>query len=469
MILYKLREREARINRLEFPLKCEEHNIKLKYDKKIKKLKTEINSIKSKLAEEYKLTSITKDNLNEYVFHILSLFFNKRNHHTEKEIILQSRQIIDAIQNYQEIKNELILKEKEKMEDHIQLLMEKENKREIDMINDGFKKIDFCIKNFNKLKDDFFDKNKNKESVRDLSNKFAKVIDENQKLKWDFKFVKIIYEKMMKMYNKEMSNYIKLLKLYNNKSNENNNKLFTTRLISNGNCYDIFNSDYTKKENTKNRNLKLTIKTTTYSTSNTINLDKKCLSQENFNLNKIKKPNIFFKHKNKYRNKYFSKKKFLTIKTDNDPIKPKQPLKRIFSANSLTNKNIFNSINKNEEIYLKKVIDFMKQKNAEKNKIIRNIRLNISDEIKMLIWVKNFISKLINEIRNDIDDIKYYLTNDENNEDLKNELNKNEKLLFFCVYFYDNCIKGSNNTKYFFDNIHNKSINKKKNKFKESK
>ena len=111
----------------------------------------------------------------------------------------------------------------------------------------------------------------------------------------------------------------------------------------------------------------------------------------------------------------------------------------------------------------------MKQKNAEKNKIIRNIRLNISDEIKMLIWVKNFISKLINEIRNDIDDIKYYLTNDENNEDLKNELNKNEKLLFFCVYFYDNCIKGSNNTKYFFDNIHNKTINKKKNNFKESK
>ena len=469
MNLHKLRERQARINRLEFPLKCEEHSIKLKYDKKIQKLKTEINSINSKLAEEYKITSITKDNLNDYVFHIFSLFFNKRNHPIEKEIILQSRQIIDAIQNYQEIKNELVLKEKEKMEDQTQILMEKENKRENDMIKEGFKKIDFCIKNFNKIKDDFFDKNKNKESVRDLSNKFAKLIDENQKLKWDFKFVKIIYEKMMKMYNKEMNNYIKLLRLYNNnKSNENNNKLFATRLISNGNCYDIFNSDYTQKENTKNQNLKLTIKTTTYSTSNTINADKKCLSQENLNQNKNKKPNLFFKNKNKYRNKYFSKKKFLTIKTDNNSLKPKQLLKRIFSANSLTNKNIFNSINKNEEIYLKKIIDFMQQKNAEKNKIIRKIRLNISDEIKMSIWVKNFISKLINEIRNDIDDIKYYLTNDANNEDLNKELNKNEKILFFCVYFYDNCIKGSNNTKYFFDNIQNKTINKNKKNFKES-
>ena len=63
------------------------------------------------------------------------------------------------------------------------------------MINNGFKKIDYCIKNFNKLEDDFFDKNKNKESVRDLSNKFAKVIDENQKLKWDFKFIKIFIKK----------------------------------------------------------------------------------------------------------------------------------------------------------------------------------------------------------------------------------------------------------------------------------
>ena len=51
------------------------------------------------------------------------------------------------------------------------------------MINNGFKKIDYCIKNFNKLEDDFFDKNKNKERVRDLNNKFAKLNDKNQKLK----------------------------------------------------------------------------------------------------------------------------------------------------------------------------------------------------------------------------------------------------------------------------------------------
>ena len=466
MNLHKLRERQARINRLEFPLKCEEHNIKLEYDKKIKVLKSKINSIKSKLSEEYRLTALIKDSLNDYVFHILSYLFNKRNHPKEKSIIIQSRKIIEAIQNYQIIKNELIIKEKEKIEEQFKALFEQEKKREQDMLNDEFKKLVFIINYFNKLKDDFFDKSNIQKNVRDLSSKFGKLFEENQKLKWDFNFIKIIYEEMLKIYNKEMNKFKKLLSLYDdsviNNSSDKNNKLFATRLISNGNCYDIFNNDNNKKENTKYRNLKLSIQTSTYSTSNTINIDKKCLSQENFHQKKIKRPNLTLNHNKKYYNKYSSKKNFLTIKTDNELIKPKKPLKRIFSANLLTNKNIPESNILNDKIYLKKLIDFMKQKNLEKNESIRKVRALISDELKMLIWVKNFISKLINEIRNDIDDIKYYLTNDRNNTQLINELHKNEKLLFFCVYFYDNCIKGSNNTKYFIDNIHNKKISEKK-------
>ena len=67
------------------------------------------------------------------------------------------------------------------------------------------------------------------------------------------------------------------------------------------------------------------------------------------------------------------------------------------------------------------MIDFIKQKNKEKDRCINKINLLISDEIKTLIWVKNFISKLINEIRYDIDDIKYYLSNDKDNKDLQNQ------------------------------------------------
>ena len=483
MNLHKLKERQDRINRKEFPLKCEEHNIKLEYDKKIKSCKTEIKSIKTKISEEYRKTNVIKDNLNEHIFHIISLLFNKNNYPKEKEVIITSRNINDTLQKYQDYKNKLLLDDKEMFEDRMFKLIENEDKREKGLINLGFEKIDFGIKHFHKLRDEFFKKDENKESIRDISNKFEKIINQNKKLKWDFNLIKIIYEKLLRMYRKEMNTYKKLLNKLtggdvNNKRNINkryekiktdniidnkkkkNNNLFTTRLISKGDRYDIFNNDNIKKENVKNTKLKINIENPTYPSYNTFNINKKCLSHENLKKNKnINNKLILNLKKGKINSKYFSRKKNLTIKTDKKFTKNKRIIKRIFSANSLTNKNI-NLNQTNEEIYLKKVIDFIKQKNKEKDKCINKINLLISDEIKTLIWVKNFISKLINEIRYDIDDIKYYLSNDKDNKDLQNQLHQNEKLLFFCVYFYDNCIKGSNKTKYFFDYMHHKDSNK---------
>ena len=481
MNLHKLKERQDRINRNEFPLKCEEHNIKLEYDKKIKACKTEIKSIKTKISEEYRKTTVMKDNLNEYVYHIISLLFNKNNYTKEKEVIITSRNINNTLKKYQDYKNKLLLEDKEMFEDKIFKLIEYEDKREKGLINLGFEKIDFGIKNFHKLKDEFFQKDENKDSIRDLSNKFEKIINQNKKLKWDFNLIKIIYEKLLRMYKKEMNTYkILLNKLSNNNINnkrnkryeeiktdninnnkkDKNNNLFTTRLISKGDRFNIFNNDNFKKENFKNTKLKINIENSTYSSYNTFNINKKCLSHENLNKNKIINDKIILNlKKGKINSKYFSRKKYLTIKTDKEFTNNKRIIKRIFSANSLTNKNInLNQIN--EEIYLKKVIVFMKQKNKEKDKCINKINLFISDEIKTLIWIKNFISKLINEIRYDIDDIKYYLSNDKDNKDLQNQLHQNEGLLFFCVYFYDNCIKGNNKTKYYFDYMNYKDSNK---------
>ena len=314
------------------------------------------------------------------------------------------------------------------------------------MIESGFKKIDFGIKNFHKLKDEFFNKEEKKDSIRELSDKFEKLVEQNRKIKLELNLIKVINKKMIKFLTKEKNLN---LKLKNYKENRNNS-LFTTRIISTGNRYDIFNDSRSKKIN-----LNINIKNPTYSTSSTINKEKKCLSQENINKKKIINKKLALNYFTRYNNKFFKKKNNLTIKTDDD-FNIKNPVKRVFSANTLTNKNIVNINETKEEIYLKNVIDYLKQKNREKDKYIKNLRLSISDEIKSLIWVKNFISKLINEIRYDIDDIKYYLSNDQNNKQLKNELKENEKLLFFCVYFYDNCIKGKNKTKYFINNIHDK-------------
>ena len=442
MLLQRLKERQDRINRKEFPFKCEEHNLKLFYDKKIKALKAEKKLIKHKISEEYKITTITKDVLNEYVAHLISLIFNKNNYPKEKDAIKLSRNIINLLQKYQDEKAKLFIEEKEKIEDIMAISAEEEDKKQIDMIESGFQRIDSRIKYFNKLKDDFFNKDAKNESIRQLSDKFSKLVEENRKVKLDLKLVKVAYEKILKIYKKEMDNYRKLIKRCENI----NNNLFTTRIISIGNRYDIFNN-----LSSKEINLNINIKNQTYSTSSTINQDKKCLSQENYRKKKIINKKLSL-------NRNYKKKNYLTIKTDND-FNTKKPIKRVFSANSLTNKNIIQNSNKTkEEIYLKNIIDYLKLRNIEKNKYIKKLRLSISDELKTLIWIKNFISKLINELRYDIDDIKYYISNDENNKQLQNELRHNEKLLFFCIYFYDKCINGTNKTKYFINNIHDKDI-----------
>ena len=129
MNLHKLRERQDRINRKEFPLKCEEHNMKLFYDKKIKACKAEMKLIKNKIGEEYKITALNKDVLNEYVAHIISLIFNKNNYPKEKEIIIVSREIMDLLQKYQDEKINLFIHEKEKFEDKMMKSIEKEDNK----------------------------------------------------------------------------------------------------------------------------------------------------------------------------------------------------------------------------------------------------------------------------------------------------------------------------------------------------
>ena len=386
MLLQRLKERQDRINRKEFPFKCEEHNLKLFYDKKIKACKAEKRLIKNKISEEYKITTITKDVLNEYVIHVLSLIFNKNNYPKEKEAIIISREITSLLQHYQDEKNKLFINEKEKFEDQIVQFIQIEDKRENNLIKEGFKKIDLSIKFFNKLKDEFFKPNENKETISELSDKFERLMEENRKLKLDLKMIKIVYEKMKEFYDREMDKNLMLKKYF---ENPNNNKLFTTRIIQDGNRYDVFN-----KLNSKKKKLNINIINPTYSTSISINKDKKCLSQKNWHKkrNIKKKLTSYSNYRNHMNN--FKTKNYLSIKTDNDFSSYKQ-IKRVFSAKTLTNKISKNANKTKEEIYLNDVIDYIKQKNFEKNNIIRKIRFSISDELKTLIWVKNFISKLI--------------------------------------------------------------------------
>ena len=221
---HRLKERQDRINRMEFPIKCQEYNLKRFYNKKIKSLKAEIKKINEKKVFEFEKFNKIKYTLNEYVFHILTLLYTKNNNPVEKEQIIESRKIIDKLNNYQDEKDRLLLNDKEILEDEVLNYYEKEDKREVDMMTSNFEKIDFGINWFNKLKDDFFLENASEETVSDLSSRFGKLINLNKKLKLDYKFNKMIYEKMLQVYNKEMNKHKKLL-ILEMKLNNINNKI----------------------------------------------------------------------------------------------------------------------------------------------------------------------------------------------------------------------------------------------------
>ena len=110
--------------------------------------------------------------------------------------------------------------------------------------------------------------------------------------------------------------------------------------------------------------------------------------------------------------------------------------------------------NDNETLYLNDIFNFLKEKIKNNNNNIFILKKRIANEIKIQIWVKDFISKSIRDFIYDIDDInKKIIHNDklkENNKDLKILLKEKEKCLVFCIYFHDNCLKNNNKIKYIF-------------------
>jgi hypothetical protein len=148
----------------------------------------------------------------------------------------------------------------------------------------------------------------------------------------------------------------------------------------------------------------------------------------------------------------------------------KQKKSRIFSSYYSSPKNVKNNLNiidyNNEDfnikVYLNKIIDFLKEKIQIKNDYINILNKLVTDEIKIYLYVKYFITKLIQDFRNDIQETNDNINAKKDNEELK----ENEKLLFFCTYFYDNCLYGYNNIKCLLnDNKSHKNIKKQSKTF----
>ena len=515
MNLHKLRKREELKNRLEFPLKCAEYNIKLSFDNKKEECKEIYKTVANKIKLEYNKNKIKNNHLIEYIYNIDNRIINPKPNSNDNKILEVIKNNYDLIKEFQESKGRLLIEEKEKLEDKVATLFRKEEKKENKKLKKATDEIMYGFDIYNKLKDDFLESNYDfNHPLNDIDN----LIQEKRVLKTELEIIKNINVKLKEMLKNQKKIYKKLkleesckkeeTKELHKKDEDNKNKIKneesivsdksnkSIKIIKNNflrnnknyhtNYYDLFNSNNYRKNK---YNKKLILKNVSkYKNNNS--LRKHLFSYDSNSTKKVKKCKRPKLVKN-LSTRILSNIKNLMIQTNftNSPMSsltPKSMHKsttttRLFSAgsnfhssyNSNNNSNskiqfIYNN-NKddekddsNEKKYLMSIVDYLKEQIEMNNDCTMIINALISEEIKTMIWVKDFIEKSIRDLRYDINDLNVNIKHNKKinakNKNLEIELKKNENLLFFCTFVYDNCLKGNNKTTYILnDNKNNKS------------
>ena len=448
--------------------------------------------------------------LDEYISHINHKIFNRNLYPKERDVLEMFDTNYNLIKGYQEIRKNLLINDKEMLEEKTADLMKKEEERENKKLNFVYDEGQYNFDIYNQYKDDFYEI---KKKIRKPMDDFEKFRNENRYLRMELEIIKDLHNKLKDIYKNEKNNYEKYIKIIENEdegyeeinssekeekkhleqkieiekdnlnSIEDYNKNVTKRIknsflksrnISIRNYYDIFNCNYYKNNNNDdNKNKKdiyssinhfskdLSTQNSNNVKSNTNTMDmkyysnkqklikrtaklKKLALQKSFSLTKTlgKKP---------VTHTTFSSLQSKSSKSIRTNAKTKLKNPRLFSSyyNSpkifKNNLNIvdFNNEDLNIKVYLNKIIGFLKENIDIKRDNINILNKLVSDELKTYIFVKYFITKLIQDFKKDIQEGKNNPKINIDNEELK----ENEKLLFFCTYFYDNCLYGYSNNK----------------------
>lgn len=523
MILHKLKKRNDLINKLEYPLKIQEHELTLSFKKKKKECKQNIKSLINETFHEIKKSHYTNMYLDEYISHINDKIYNRNLHPKEKNVFENYATNYNLIRGYQDIRKNLLLNDKEMLEEKTADLMKKEEERENKLLDFVYDEAKYNFDAYYHYKDDFIE---TKKKLRKPMDDFEKFRNENRYLRMELEILKDLHNKLKDIYKNEWKKYEKHIKREEHedegceeiknlekketeeekhieikKDNINNkedfskkvkkrikNSFLKSRNISIRNYYDIFNCNYYKNNINKNnkdiysslnhfsKDLSTQNSNNVKSNTNTIDKNyynnkqkirkrtaklKKFALKQSLSLTKTlgKKPNI---HTTFSSLQSKSSKSIITDKTT------KQRKSRIFSSYFNSPRNIKNNLNiidyNNEDfnikIYLNKIISFLKEEIDIKHNNINILNKLVSDELKTYIYVKYFITKLIQDFRNDIQETNNNIKAKKDNEELK----ENEKLLFFCTYFYDNCLYGYNNIKCLLNDSKSHKNIKKQNK-----
>lgn len=506
MILHKLKKRNDLKNKLEYPLKIQEHELALSFQKKKKECKQNIKSLINETFHEIKKSYYTKIHLDEYIYHINDKIYNKNLHPKEKNVLENYATNYNLIRGYQDIRKSLLLNDKDMFEEKAADLMKKEEERENKQLDFVYDEAQYNFDAYYKYKDDFIE---TKKKIRKPMDDFEIYKNENRYLRMELEIIKDFHNKLKDIYKNEKKKYEKHIKgkdyedegceeikdlekeeneeekhIEIKKGNLNStedfsknvkkrikNSFLKSRNILIRNYYDIFNCNYYNSNINKNNK-------DVYSSLN--HFSKDLSTQNSNNVKSITKTMDMNYYNNKHKlRKRTAKLKKLSLKqsfslTKTLGKKPqthttfsslqskssksifkdktnKQRKSRIFSSYYRSPRNVKNNLNiieyNNEDfnikVYLNKIINFLKENIDIKRDNINILNKLVSDELKTYIYVKYFITKLIQDFRNDMQETNNNIKTKKDNEELK----ENEKLLFFCTYFYDNCLYGYNNIK----------------------
>ena len=491
---HKLKLYQDKINKLEFPFKLKEYNIKQSFDNKKKELKNQSKSISNNILKEYQKNKKSINHFSDYIDTITSKIFNNNLFPKEKDILNNLEINCNMIKEYQECKKRLFFEDKELLEEEFAELFKKEEKNQNKKLEIITKETLYYFNLFGKLNDEYLDTKKRFRNPMDkfeyfqlenrhLKNKIEILKNTNKKLKEIAEKERDIYINLLNMNNKEKDN--KRINIENSKNIENseknevsknynsdndneriknnnkkNNYLKNKTILITSNYYDIFNCNY-YKSNKDNQYLNINYLNTKFGINNNNN---NCLTSKNKYNKKLDNHKILKLKHCFSSNKILNKKNLtiqtnFTLKTSNKSFSKSNSNARLFSANSSKSREmneIFDINPKNddneEKIYIITIFNYLRDNIELNNNYALILKKKIADEIKNLIWVKDLINKSIRELRYDIDDIN---KNIDRNKKLNIDYNKlelkkkeNEKCLFFCTYFHDNCLNGNNKIKY---------------------
>ena len=235
----KLHQYEEKKNRLQFPLKLKEYNIKLLYNDKIKEYKNTCKSINEKIIKKYQKNQKTINHLSDYIDKIKNDIFKDNLYSKEKKILKNLETNINMIKDYEEQKKKLYIYDKEELEDKLGDLFkikEMHQKKKFEYLK---KETKYHFDLHKKLNEEFED---TKNELRNPSDNFEFLINDNRHMITKLEIIKNINMKLNEIYKKEKKYYLELLQ---NKAEKNNiNQIFEN------NKKVICNDD--KKTNEKN-------------------------------------------------------------------------------------------------------------------------------------------------------------------------------------------------------------------------